>query len=125
MKLQTGLRSRRRKAGFTLVEIMIVIMIIGLLLNIATPAFINARDVGQARACVSTLHNIVLAKEQYAIENNAPGTITPIWSNLTPYMKSNATPVCPTNGSVYSINDLNTYPTCSYGGPIGLPHVSN
>jgi prepilin-type N-terminal cleavage/methylation domain-containing protein len=115
--------SNRRQTGFTLVEIMIVVSIIGVLMNIALPSFIHARDSGQARTCVSNLHNISLAKEQFAADNNALSTYTPVWSDLSPYIKVVGTPLCPTNGAVYEYNDLNTLPQCSYGGPAGLPHA--
>ncbi len=103
-----------------------VVFIIGLLLNIAAPAFVHARDVGQARTCVANLHNISLAKEQFAIDNNAAGSMTPTWSNLATYINAGSTaPLCPSSGSVYFLNDFNTLPTCGYGGPVGLPHVLN
>jgi prepilin-type N-terminal cleavage/methylation domain-containing protein len=120
---QTRCRTRRI-GGFTLVEIMIVVFIIATLLNIASPAFIHARDVGQARSCVANLHNIELAKEQFAIDNNAADNFLPTWSNLSTYVNSaNTQPLCPANGAVYNINNVNTLPSCSYGGPVGLPHL--
>ncbi|MCW3061007.1 MAG: Prepilin-type cleavage/methylation protein [Capsulimonas sp.] len=116
---------RRRRSAFTLVEIMIVILVIGMLLNIATPAFLHARDLGQARACVANLRNITSAKEQFALEHDASNTYTPVWSDISPYIKSKSAPLCPTNGSVYQLNDIKSYAACSYGGPVGLPHVLN
>lgn len=118
------LKPRARQAGFTLVEIMIVVLILGMLLNIAAPAFIYARDNGQQKACLANLRNITMAKEQYAIQNNVAGTVTPTWSNLSPYVKSNTQPTCPTTNQVLNLNAVNSKPTCPYGGPAGLPHVS-
>jgi prepilin-type N-terminal cleavage/methylation domain-containing protein len=66
-----------RKAGFTLVEIMIVVAIIGLLAAIAIPNFVKARQTAQRNACISNLRQIDGAKEQWALENKkSAGTDT-------------------------------------------------
>jgi len=117
-------RARKNRGGFTLVEIMIVVFIIAVLLNIATPGFVHARDVGWQRTCCSNLHNISLAKEQFAIDNNAASTYTPVWSDLGQYIQAGSTaPLCPATSAVYQFNDINTNPSCTYGGPSGLPHI--
>ena len=123
-------RRATRRAGFTLVEIMIVVLIISTLLNIAAPSMIAARDKGQARSCVKNLNNFLSGKEQYAMDNKIPAnSATPItWSNLTPYVRANpgtpATgPVCPTKGDAYNYGTLTVPPTCTYGGPVGSPHT--
>ena len=118
----------RHHAGFTLVEIMIVVLIIGVLMNIALPAFVHARDEGQARACSSNLKRISSAKEQYALVNNmGVGTAhTYVWADLNPFIRGNQ-PTCPTNisgQSTYNLNALGTPPTCPYGGPVGLLHTT-
>lgn len=117
-------RTRARQAGFTLVEIMIVVLILGMLLNIAAPAFIRTRDGGQQKACLANLRNLTMAKEQYAMQNNVAGTVIPTWGNLSPYVKSNTQPMCPTTNQVLNLNAIDIKPTCPYGGPAGLPHVS-
>lgn len=118
-------RARKNRSGFTLVEIMIVVFIIGLILNIAAPAFLRARDVAWQNTCCANLHNISLAKEQFANDTNAAGTVIPTWDDLSPYIETTVTPLCPATGAVYNFNDIDTLPTCSYGGPVGLPHVIN
>ena len=59
----------RRQSGFTLVEIMIVVAIIGLLAAIAIPNFVKARTTAQKNACIANLKQIDGAKEQWALEN--------------------------------------------------------
>jgi prepilin-type N-terminal cleavage/methylation domain-containing protein len=116
-------RQSRRQSGFTLVEIMIVVLIIGVLLNIAAPAFIGARDKGQARACVKNLTNIMTAKEMYVMENRVPASdVTAItWPSIKGYIRTgggaNPTygPPCPTNGQYYTIGAPSVLPVCPYG----------
>ena len=66
----------KRRAGFTLVEIMIVVAIIALLAAIAVPGFLRARKRSQASRIVNDLRLIDAAVDQYAIENNkATGSV--------------------------------------------------
>ena len=105
------------RKGFTLVEIMIVVAIIGIIIAIAIPGFLRAREVSRSRACQENLAKIEGAKEQYALENNVPSTDTPTWGALvgdTLYIKRS--PQCP-GGGTYTLNSLDTLPTCDYVAP--------
>ncbi len=62
---------RRRKGGFTLIEIMIVVLIIGILLAIAIPNFMKARESSRTKSCVANLKQIQAAKEQWAMDTKA------------------------------------------------------
>ena len=69
-------RPTTKKAGFTLVEIMIVVLIIGILLAIAIPNFVAARESSRAKACVGNLKQIDSAKQQSAMDNKLSGSST-------------------------------------------------
>ncbi len=111
-------RESRSERGFTLVEILITIAIIGILLAIAVPRFVRARDGTNARSCQHNLKQILGAKERWAMDNNMGATSTPNMSDLVPdYMRS-PVPRCP-GGGTYTIGDLGTNPACSLGGTPG------
>jgi len=76
------------KSGFTLVEIMIVVAIIGLLAAIAIPNFVRARESAQLNSIANNLRILEGAKEQYALENKLPTTATVDMTTLTPYLKN-------------------------------------
>ncbi len=65
-----------RKKGFTLVEIMIVVAIIGLLAAIAIPNFVRARTLAATNACVANLKQLQGAAQVYALDTGAAGTVT-------------------------------------------------
>ena len=81
-KLQT------RRAGFTLVEIMIVVAIIALLAAIAVPNFLRARKRSQATRILEDLRIIDSATDQYAIDNNKTSGMNPVWTDLKNYLKT-------------------------------------
>jgi prepilin-type N-terminal cleavage/methylation domain-containing protein len=73
-----------KRAGFTLVEIMIVVAIIALLAAIAVPGFLRARKRSQASKILNDLRLIDAAVDQYAIETaKASGSSVAIadWTN--------------------------------------------
>src|SRR5829696_7704116 len=102
-----------RKSGFTLVEIMIVVAIIGLLAAIAIPNFIKARQASQRAACVANLRTIDGAKATWALEQHKTNTDVPGDGDLfgnTSYIREK--PPCPANGT-YALNQVDTKPTCT------------
>ena len=77
----------KAKAGFTLVEIMIVVAIIALLATIAVPNFLRARKRAQATTILEEMRVVEGAKDTWAIENNKKGTDQVTFPDITPYFK--------------------------------------
>jgi len=113
-------------AGFTLVEIMIVVAIIGLLAAMAIPNFMHSRAEVQARVCINNLTQIEGAAEEFALENGKKdGDAISYPSDLTPFIKPNAAhglPGCPAGGT-YSMVTVGATPVCSLGSTVNPAHV--
>ena len=77
----------KKRGGFTLVEIMIVVAIIALLAAIAVPGFLRARKRSQASRVVNDLRLIDAAVDQYAIENNKTTNSTVGTADWVAYLK--------------------------------------
>lgn len=103
-----------RNGGFTLVEIMIVVAIIGLLATIAIPNFVKARTTAQMNACISNLRQIDGAIQQWALDMKKDAGQAVTFSDISGYLKNSVT--CPSGGTTfddsYSITTVDAQPVC-------------
>jgi len=93
----------RKDEGFTLVELMVVVLIIGILVAIAIPVFNAAKASAQEKSCFANQRTLEGAAQQWVA--SAPAGVTRtvdgmVVADLVPaFIKD--TPTCPTNGNAY------------------------
>ncbi|GAB4462994.1 MAG: hypothetical protein OHK0029_30900 [Armatimonadaceae bacterium] len=109
--------AKNTRRAFTLIEIMIVVLIIGILLAIAVPNFVRARESSRQKACIANLKQIQSANEQWAMDTRAGATTAPpaITALVGPALYIKQTPVCPAGGKYDNAVTIAGNPTCSYG----------
>jgi prepilin-type N-terminal cleavage/methylation domain-containing protein len=116
------------RAGFTLVEIMIVVAIIGVLAAIAIPNFVHSRAKAQATACINNMRQIDSAIQQFSMEaGKKSGDTISYPDDLTGYIKLNSAssiPGCPANGQ-YEPTSVGNIPSilCSLSSTVDPPHI--
>jgi prepilin-type N-terminal cleavage/methylation domain-containing protein len=108
------MRRRTSRKAFTLIEMMIVVLIIGTLLNMALPSIVSARNTSQTKACIANLTTIQSAKQEWALDTNESGTETPTWADISPYIRStsNVEPLCPTSQQPYDLGSVDEPAQC-------------
>jgi len=109
-------KSVGRFEGFTILEIMIVIAIIGLVVSIALPNFLRTRTNARIQICIENLSQIESAKQMWGLENGKADGDVPAQTDLvgtTLYLKK--MPDCPAGGT-YSFQAIGVSATCNMTG---------
>ena len=100
--------------GFTIVEIMIVIAVIGIIAALAVPYYMTSRDKAWKMVCIANLKHIYDAKSIWALTEGKTSESVPVWDDLVPeYLQSQ--PSCGAGG-IYDIKQVDEYPTCTVEG---------
>ena len=104
------------RAGFTMIEIMIVVIIIGVLAAVGIPSMLQSREKAQHDTCLNNLRQIDGAKQQWAFENKKVKNTPVTAADINSYIRSGM-PLCPASGT-YTIGPVGTKPTCSVAGHV-------
>lgn len=106
--------SQTQAVGFTLIEIMIVVAIIGMLAAIAVPNFAKARGAAQKTSCINNLQKIDGAIQVWALEQKKDSDQPVTYADITGYLKNSV--VCPSGGTSfddsYTITTVDAKPIC-------------
>jgi prepilin-type N-terminal cleavage/methylation domain-containing protein len=108
----------RHEKGFTLIELMVVIVIIAILAAVALPNFMGATEKARESAVRSAMKTLQTAIEMYATDHS--GTYTNRLEDVKPYLPGNAFPKSPATNSAYSLGS-NLFD----GSTSGSPETSN
>jgi prepilin-type N-terminal cleavage/methylation domain-containing protein len=107
---------KSRRLGFTLIEILIVVAIIGILVGLALPAFIKSRTQARKQMCIENLSQIESAKQLWGVEHAKKTGDVPADDELIgPGLYIKVRPSCAAGG-VYSLNGIGDNATCSIEG---------
>ncbi len=95
----------KKRAAFTLVEVMVVVTLVGMLAGISVPGFVKARDTANLNVIRANLRMIEDVKQQWAWDSRAANTAVPADADLEAYLKGNRMPI-PVVGEVYNANSV-------------------
>lgn len=106
------------RQGFTLIEILVVVGIIGIVLALAIPNFLKSRVAARKNICIENLSQIESAKQQWGLEAGKKNGDVPAEDDIIgddKYMKK--LPNCP-GGGTYTLNAVGTPATCTQEGHV-------
>ena len=109
-------RFQARRRGFTLLEILIVVAVLGILVGMAFPNFLKSRNNAQKQICIENLSQIESAKQIWGVENGKKDGDPPTDGDLfgsSRYMKKK--PMCP-GGGTYDLTSVGANATCTIAG---------
>lgn len=102
------------QSGFTLVEIMIVVAIIGMLAAIAVPNYVKSRETAYLTTCISNLQHIDGAVQMWAMENKKDPEQVVTFADISGYLRNAVS--CPAGGTTfadsYALTTVDAKPTC-------------
>lgn len=120
------------KRGFTVLEIMVVVAIIGIVLAMVIPRVVRARATAQMNYCINNLDQLDAAKSAWATAMRADPSTVPAASAIQPFLgrgSGGTLPTCPSDtnntfATSYSLRAVGTTPICLIGSSYtSQPHV--
>ncbi|MCX6356605.1 MAG: type II secretion system protein [Candidatus Aureabacteria bacterium] len=111
---------KNRNYGFTLVELVIAVTVMGFLAALAIPSLVQARKRAQKMICANNLRQFQAAMKQYEFEDNLDtgDAISPVTS-LDKYLTNlSVTSACPAKGAYQDLDVVGSAPRCSVHGSL-------
>ena len=104
---------RRHEQGFTLIEVLAVVVVVGIIAAIALPRFLGVKSDAEAKACMGNQASINVQVERYYTVNGSWPAIAAI-TGSTDYFPDGA-PTCPSSGT-YTLSSTTHRVSCSVSG---------